>query len=60
MSDLIDEYKKSGLISDKPWFYHLVCGDCAHFTGEECDGTKNEGSERYEDSNACEDFEEKI
>jgi len=33
-----------------------VCGDCQKFTGEECDGNENEGSERYSDSPACWEF----
>ncbi len=32
------------------------CGECEFFTGEECDGCLNEGSEMYEDSKACEEF----
>ncbi len=34
-----------------------TCGDCVHYKGEECDGYKHEGEERYDDSEACEDFE---
>ena len=56
MSDLIDQYKRSGLVSSKQGFEHLTCGDCQHFTGEECDGFQNEGSEKYDDSTACSDF----
>lgn len=33
-----------------------ICGNCSCFTGEECEG-KFEGSERYHDSEACEDFD---
>lgn len=57
MSALINEYQKSGLVSDKPWYLSFICGDCSFFTGEECDGCKNEGSERYYDSTACDEFE---
>ena len=56
---LIDEYKKSGVVSDRPWFSTLTCGECSFFTGEECDGVANEGSEKYDESQACEEFEEK-
>lgn len=58
MSVLINEDKKSGLVSDRPWYLSRVCGDCAFYTGEECDGYKNEGSERYDDSTACDEFED--
>jgi len=34
------------------------CGDCIYFTGEECNGWANEGSERYNDSEACGEFED--
>ena len=34
-----------------------TCGDCKFYIGEECQGNKYEGSERYDDSEACEDFE---
>jgi hypothetical protein len=37
----------------------LYCGDCLLFTGEECNGNKHEGSERYFDSTACDEFEDK-
>lgn len=37
-----------------------TCGDCVFFTGEECDGILHEGEERYDDSIACEEFEEWI
>jgi len=33
-----------------------VCGDCKFFTGEECDGGEWEGSEKYDDSEACRGF----
>jgi len=35
-----------------------ICGNCAFFTGEECDG-EHEGTERYYDDGACDGFEEK-
>ena len=35
-----------------------VCSECKFYTGEECDGL-NEGSERYDDSDACDGFENK-
>ena len=57
MPDLIDGYKKPGLVSDKPWYTNFVCGDCSRYTGEECDGWRHEGSERYDDSPACEEFD---
>jgi len=34
-----------------------VCGDCKFYTGEECDGMC-EGSEVYDDTDACEGFEQ--
>ena len=34
------------------------CGDCVYFNGEECTGNMHEGSERYHDSEACEEFEQ--
>ena len=57
MSDLIDEYKKSGLVSSHKYYESMVCGDCIYFTGEECEGQLNEGNEKYHDSTACEEFE---
>lgn len=36
-----------------------VCGECEFFTGEECNGVKYEWSERYFDSETCDEFEEK-
>lgn len=36
-----------------------TCGECAYFTGEECDGCQNEGCEMYDDSDACDEFEPK-
>ncbi len=39
---------------------HSTCDDCIYFTGEECDGFVNEGSERYADDDICEDFEPKL
>lgn len=59
MSDLIDGYKRSGLVTDRPWYTSFYCGDCALFTGEECNGNKHEGSEKYDDSTACDEFEDK-
>lgn len=59
MSDLINEYNKSGIISDRQWFLSFVCGDCIHFTGEECNGCRHEGKEVYPDSTACDEFEDK-
>lgn len=58
MSDLINEYEKSGLISSTLWYKKFTCGECSYFTGEECDGYKYEGSERYVDSIACSEFVE--
>ena len=37
-----------------------TCGDCILFTGEECDGTLCEGSERYYDSEVCDEFGEVV
>ena len=37
-------------------FVERVCGNCAFFTGEECNGP-HEGAERYNDSEACASFE---
>jgi len=37
-----------------------VCGDCVFYIGEECQGSKHEGNERYDDSEACEEFEPMI
>ena len=34
-----------------------TCGECQYYTGEECNGYLYEGAERYEHSDACEDFE---
>jgi len=34
-----------------------TCGDCVFYISEECQGNKYEGSERYDDSDACEEFE---
>ena len=34
-----------------------TCGDCIFYIGEECQGNKYEGNERYDDSEACEEFE---
>lgn len=34
-----------------------TCGDCVFYVGEECQGNKCEGMERYDDSEACEEFE---
>jgi hypothetical protein len=36
-----------------------TCAECKYFTGEECDGYRNEGSERYDDSDACDEFKPK-
>ena len=38
-----------------------LCGDCIHFTGEECDGPggSREGSEVYSDTPACDCYDEK-
>lgn len=58
MSDLIDGYSKSGLVSNKEWYENFVCGDCYYFTGEECDGFSNEGCERYSNDTACEEFKD--
>ena len=33
------------------------CGTCDFFTGEECDGIANEGSEKCHDSDACIEWE---
>lgn len=35
MSDLISEYKKSGIVSNRPRYSNFVCGDRIYFTGEE-------------------------
>jgi hypothetical protein len=37
-----------------------TCGDCLYYTGEECDGPggSREGSEVYDDSSACDCFDE--
>ena len=56
MTDLIKQYKRNRLTLYRPWYQSFTCGECQHFTGEECDGYKNEGSEKYDDSTACEDF----
>lgn len=45
-------------LTDKPWYKNHCCGYCVFFTGEECNGNKHEGAERYSDSTACEEFEE--
>jgi len=58
MSDMISEYQKSGLVSDRPWWEKFTCGECANFTGEECDGCTNEGNEAYADDMACREFED--
>jgi len=57
--DIIEGYQKSGLVSDRPWYNGFCCGDCILFTSEECNGIANEGSERFEDSLACEEYEKK-
>lgn len=36
-----------------------TCDECKYFTGEECGGYKYEGSERYDDSDACDEFKPK-
>ena len=33
-----------------------TCGDCIFYVTEECTG-KYEGAERYDDSEACDEFE---
>lgn len=37
-----------------------LCGDCMHYTGEECDGPggSREGCEVYSDTPACDCYEE--
>lgn len=39
-------------------YKNRVCGECSYFTGEECNGYANEGSEKYTDSPACDEFYE--
>ena len=34
-----------------------VCGNCNNYTGEECNYGPCEGSEKYDDSEACDFFE---
>jgi hypothetical protein len=34
-----------------------ACCDCSFYDGEECQGNLHEGKERYDDSEACEEFE---
>jgi hypothetical protein len=31
-------------------FQNEICGNCEHYTGEECDGNLNEGMEKFYDS----------
>jgi len=45
-------------IEDSSEWKGRVCGDCQFYSGEECNGMMFEGSERYDDSPACEEFEE--
>ncbi len=53
MSDVIELINIDSQIEiDEP----EVCGDCIYFNGEECNG-KFEGSEKYTDSKACDEFE---
>lgn len=59
MNQIIDSYIERGLVSDRPWYQSLNCGNCALFTGEECDGIEREGEERYSDSMACDEFEDR-
>ena len=32
------------------------CGECIYYVGEECQGQMHEGTEKYDDSEACEEF----
>jgi hypothetical protein len=49
--------KAAQLCTDKcDKYIDRICGNCASFTGEECDGTY-EGAERYHDSEACASWE---
>lgn len=45
-------------VDDSSEWKGRVCGDCQFYSGEECNGMMFEGSERFDDSPACEEFEE--
>lgn len=59
MDQLVNSYIEKGLVSDKLWYLKYSCGDCKEYFGEECHG-KFEGQERYEGSQACDEFNEEF
>lgn len=58
MSDLIDLYKRSGLVSSRAWFESFYCGDCEHFNGDDCEKFKYERPDTTDESTACSSFED--